>query len=198
MLKIGLTGGIGSGKSVVSRIFKTLGIPVLDADSFTKDLMNNNEALKSELIKNFGTEIYQNNKLNRTLLASIVFGFPEKLALLNSITHPIVRKHGAIWLENQNAPYVLKEAALFFESGSNVDMDYMIGVSAPFKLRLQRAMQRDQVSKEIILKRMAGQMDEDKKMKQCDFIIINDGKHSLIHQVIALHKKFLQLTKKQS
>ncbi|HTO16187.1 MAG TPA: dephospho-CoA kinase [Edaphocola sp.] len=195
MLKVGITGGIGSGKSVVSKIFKVLGIPVLDADNFTKELMNNNTEVKSSLIAAFGNEIFVDGTLNRTLLASIVFGNPDKLEILNNITHPAVRKYSSLWMMQQNSKYVIKEAALFFESGSHIDMDVMIGVSAPFDLRLSRAMARDKVDKDTILKRMASQMDEEEKMSRCDFIIINDGKQSLIKQVLKIHEEILQLTK---
>lgn len=195
MLKIGITGGIGSGKSVVTQIFRVLGIPALDADAFAKELMNSNDAVKAELIAAFGPGVYQEGKLDRTYLSGIVFKDPEQLQQLNAIVHPAVKKYGKRWMEAQASPYVVKEAAIFFESGSHADMDLMIGVSAPFELRLQRAMQRDGATEAAIRQRMDKQMDEEEKMSRCDFIIRNDDSVSLIEQVLHLHEQFLQKTK---
>jgi dephospho-CoA kinase len=192
MLKVGITGGIGSGKSMVTKIFEILGAPVLDADQFAKDLMNNNEAVKNQLMDTFGACIYNNNVLDRKRLSAMVFNNKALLEKLNNIVHPAVKKYGAAWMESQDAPYVLKEAALFFESGSNTDMDYIIGVSAPEHLRLQRAMARDGADEASIRSRMAHQMPEEEKMKLCDFIIYNDEAHSLIEQVLHLHQTFIK------
>ncbi|RQO32459.1 dephospho-CoA kinase [Taibaiella sp. KBW10] len=195
MLNIGITGGIGSGKSVVSQIFGVLGIPVLDADAFAKQLMAHNDDVKTALIAAFGSGMYEDGQLNRPYLAGIVFNDRAQLAILNSIVHPAVRKYGKQWMAAQQSPYVLKEAALFFESGSDADMDYMIGVQSPFDARLQRAMQRDHADETAIRKRMEQQMDETKKMSLCDFVIRNDESVSLIEQVLHLHKKFTQVAK---
>ena len=191
MLKVGITGGIGSGKSVVTKVFSTLGIPILDADALAKTLMEQDFELRKKLTEVFGNELFEAGKLNRKLLASIVFDDKVALGKLNAIVHPAVRLAGRQWMEQQNGAYSIKEAALFFESGSNVDMDFIIGVSAPLSLRLKRAMQRDKAEEETILKRMAQQMNEDEKMSRCDAIIINDGEHSLIEQVVTLHHQFL-------
>lgn len=191
MLKIGITGGIGSGKSVVTRIFKILGIPVLDADSFAKDLMANNAEVREQLTAVFGASIFKAGQLDRQALSKMVFNDKAMLARLNGIVHPAVKKYGHQWMEAQNAPYVVKEAALFFESGSDKDMDIMVGVSAPESLRLARAMQRDHANEADIRKRMSNQMDEAEKMERCDHIIFNDEQHSLIQQVVHLHNLFL-------
>lgn len=192
MLKVGITGGIGSGKSIVTKIFSILGIPILDADQFAKDLMTNNEAVKSQLMDTFGACIYNNNTLDRKRLSAMVFNNKALLEKLNNIVHPAVKKYGLAWMEAQNAPYVVKEAALFFESGSNADMDYMIGIAAPEALRLQRAMARDGADEANIRSRMSNQMPEEEKMKLCDFIIHNDEEHSLIEQVLHLHQIFIK------
>lgn len=194
MLKIGITGGIGSGKSVVARIFKTLGIPVLDADAFAKKLMAENDKVRLDLIEAFGEEVFEAGQLNRPFLSQLVFNDPVHLNRLNGIVHPAVKQYGWQWMEEQDAPYVVKEAALFFESGSNVDMDYMVGIFSPVEQRLQRAMERDGASREAILKRMDKQMDEEEKMSRCDYVIYNDGSHSLIEQVLHLHQQFLNKT----
>ena len=195
MLRIGLTGGIGSGKSTVARIFNVLGIPVFDADSASKKLMNEDADMKKDLISAFGNDTYKNGQLNRGFLSAAVFNHPEKLALLNSIVHPATIRHASQWMEKQNAPYIIKEAALIFESGSNKNLDYVIGVQAPLDVRIQRTMARDNVPAEKVLARIKNQMNEEDKMALCDFVIKNDEEHSLLEQVISLHKKLLQLSR---
>ncbi len=190
MLKVGITGGIGSGKSLVARMFEVLGIPILHADDTAKYLMQHDADLMASISRVFGTEVYQNGRLNRPFLASVVFADKEKLAQLNSLVHPAVLRYGQQWAESQSSPYTLKEAAIFFESGSYKDMDKMVGVYAPYEMRLQRAMQRDHASEDSIKQRMAQQMDEEEKMKRCDYIIQNDGSVSVISQVLELHQVF--------
>jgi len=190
MLRIGLTGGIGSGKSTVARIFNVLGIPVYSSDDASKRLMNEDEELKKNIIKAFGKDTYSNGKLNRKYLATRAFIDPDKIELLNSLVHPVTIKDAIAWMEKQKAPYIIKEAALIFESGSNQYLDYVIGVKCPLSLRIERTMERNNVSEEEVKARMKLQMDEDKKMNLCDFIIVNDEKQMLIPQVLSLHKKF--------
>ena len=195
MLRIGLTGGIGSGKSTVAKIFNVLGIPVYDADAASKRLMNEDKEIKEKLLREFGEGTYLNGILDRKFLSEAVFKNGEKLALLNSIVHPPTIRHAAEWMENQKAPYVIKEAALIFESGSNKDLDYVIGVDAPLNLRIQRTMARDNVSVEKVQARINNQMNEEEKMNLCDFIIKNDEKHSVLEQVLILHEKLILLSK---
>lgn len=193
MLKIGITGGIGSGKTTVAKIFEVIDIPVYYADDAARHLMNTNEELKAQIKAAFGEESYTDGKLNRKYLASIVFNSPEKLNLLNSLIHPATLADAARWMSQQSSPYILKEAALLFESGSNKDLDYVIGVTAPLALRLQRVISRDHVSKAEVLQRMSSQMDEEEKMKRCDFIIFNDETRPVIPQVLELDKKFRKM-----
>jgi dephospho-CoA kinase len=190
MLRIGLTGGIGSGKSVVAKVFETLGIPVYYADDAAKKLMNSNKELKAAIIKNFGEGSYTNGELNRKYMASIVFNDKEKLDLLNALTHPITIRDAEEWMTKQTSAYIIKEAALLFESGANKNLDYVIGIDAPLPLRIKRVMARDGSSEEEIMKRINRQMDEKKKMKRCDFVIINDEQQLVIPQVMELHHKF--------
>ena len=190
MLKVGITGGIGSGKSTVSKIFEVLGIPVYYADDASKRLMNEDEGLKEKLISIFGSGTYVDGKLNRIYLSSIVFNNPEKLAVLNSIVHPATIKDAADWMQRQTAPYAIKEAALIFESGSQEHLDKVIGVYAPAAVRIHRVMQRDNVTREEVQSRMNKQLGEEIKMKLCDYVITNDEQELLIPQVIELHKKF--------
>jgi dephospho-CoA kinase len=199
MLRIGITGGIGSGKTTVAKIFEVLGIPVYYADDAAKRLMNEDQLLQQEIVKQFGPEIFENGQLNRPLLAYIVFNDPAKLATLNSIVHPVTLADAEQWMTGvgnraENKPaYAVKEAALIFESGAQKKLDYVIGVHAPYKLRLQRSMQRDNLTKEEVEARMERQMDETKKMGLCDFIITNDEEQLLIPQVVELHKKLVEL-----
>ncbi len=192
MLKIGLTGGIGSGKSTVAMIFEVLGIPVYYADAASKRLMTENEELKVAIIKNFGEASYDNGVLNRGFLAEQVFTDDKKIALLNSLVHPITIKDASDWIARQKAPYTIKEAALIFESASNSYLDKVIGIKGPLELRIQRTMERDNISAQQVEVRMKKQMDEEEKMSLCDFIIVNDEKQMITPQVLALHEKFLQ------
>lgn len=195
MLKIGITGGIGSGKSTVAKVFEVLGIPVYYADDAAKQLMNENDALKQQVQKQFGKEAYSNGNLNRKYIADIVFADPEKLELLNSIVHPATLKDAEEWMNRQTTPYTVKEAALIFESGAQEQLDYVIGVYAPTPLRIQRIMQRDGVTRDEVIARMDKQMDETIKMKLCDFVIMNDEQQMVIPQVLALHKQFMAFAK---
>ncbi len=193
MLRIGLTGGIGSGKSTVAQIFEVLGIPVFYADFEAKKIMNEDEELKKQIIKNFGDESYVNGKLNRSYLASQVFSNKEKLNLLNSLTHPATMKAGEAWMNNQTTPYAIHEAALVFEASVNKRLDYVIGVYTPQPLRIKRVMERDKLTAEKILQRINQQMNEDEKMKLCDFVLMNDEQQLLMPQVLKLHEQLLIL-----
>jgi dephospho-CoA kinase len=197
---IGLTGGIGSGKSIVAKVFESLGIPVFNADATAKDIMNTNTIIKSKLIEAFGNEVYSSTidkngnateTLNRAYLSKLVFSNPYQLENLNAIVHPITIQAAIDWAAGQTTPYVIKEAALFFESGSANGITKIIGVSAPKALRIHRVMKRDQCTKDEVEKRMAHQIEETIKMKLCDFVIVNDDQHLVLPQVVALHEKLL-------
>lgn len=192
MLRIGITGGIGSGKSTVAGIFGVLGIPVYSSDDASKRLMVEDENLKKNIITSFGESSYSNGILNRKYLASQVFNNPRKMALLNALVHPATLNDAAKWMEKQKSAYVIKEAALIFESGSDKNLDYVIGVQSPKELRIKRVMKRNNVTRGEVEARMKLQLDEDEKMNRCDFIIANDEQQLLIPQVISLHEKFLK------
>jgi dephospho-CoA kinase len=195
-LKIGLTGGIGSGKTTVAKIFEILGVPVYDADASTKNLYETDRELKQALIEHFGADIYTDTGLNRQMLSRIVFSDPLKLQLLNNLVHPLTIKDAEKWMNKQETAYVIKEAALLYESGSVRELDFVIGVRAPKHLRIQRALERDKVTREEVINRMRSQIDEDIKMRLCDFIITNDEQQLVIPQVLELHIKLSELAAK--
>jgi dephospho-CoA kinase len=192
MLRIGITGGIGSGKSTVAQIFNVLGIPVYSSDDAAKRLMNEDEELKNNILKSFGKQSYSNGKLNRKYLAEQAFRDRTKIELLNSLVHPATIKDATGWMEIQTAPYVIKEAALIFESGSDKFLDAVIGVKSPLSLRIERTMKRNNITAGDVEARIKLQMDEEEKMVLCDYIIVNDEQQMLIPQVLLLHEKFLK------
>ena len=193
MLRIGLTGGIGSGKTLVSSIFEKLGVAVYYADSAARRLMNSEAELKNGILSMFGELAYGNDGLNRAYLAEAVFGDGEKLAGLNRLVHPAVRKDFIRWTELQGgSPYVLEEAAILFESGASKGMDLTVLVHAPEEIRIERVMKRDGVSREAVLKRMAHQFSEEELKKLADHILVNDGNEMILPQVIELHNKILK------
>ena len=154
MIRIGLTGGMGSGKTTVAKVFEVLGIPVYYADDAAKKLMNEDEVLKEKIKKEFGESIYKEEKLDRQKLADIVFTSPEKLSLLNALVHPATLKDAETWMQIQTTPYCIKEAALIFESGAHKHLDFIIGITAPAPLRILRSMQRDGITREEVIARM--------------------------------------------
>lgn len=192
-LKVGLTGGIGSGKSTVAGIFKVLGIPVFDADAAAKTIMNEDETLKKQITATFGQDAYQNGQLNRKYIANIVFNDAFKLEQLNALVHPATIAAAERWMQQQHTPYAVKEAALFFESGSAAGIDVIIGVFAPQALRIQRVMERDNIGRQEVLTRMGRQIDDEIKKLLCDYIIVNDEQQMLLPQVLALHETLLNL-----
>jgi dephospho-CoA kinase len=195
MFKVGLTGGIGSGKSTVAAIFEVLGIPVYYADAAAKRMMQEDPGLKQRIIQAFGQEAYREGRLDRAWLSAHVFSDPENIKRINAIVHPATIRDAHDWMDRQNTPYVLKEAALVFESGSEKELDFVIGVSAPEEIRIRRAMQRDGVSRQQVLGRMQHQMEESGKMGRCDHVIVNDEKAMVIPQVLELHGRLLRLAK---
>lgn len=194
MIKIGITGGIGSGKTTVCRIFETFGIPVFYADTVAKAIMVTDPLLIDGIKVAFGKESYDTeNKLNNKHIAGIVFNNSVELAKLNALVHPAVFRAFDQWLETVpvNAKYILKEAALLFESGSYKSCDKSILVIAPAEKKIRRVMDRDGVSVVQVQARMDKQMSDEEKLKMADFLIRNDESQSVILQVMELHHQFL-------
>ena len=186
---IGLTGGIGSGKTIVAGYFKSLGIPVYIADKEARQLMTS-ENIINELSNEFGKEILENGILNREKLAQLVFNNPKKLQKLNSIVHPEVKKHFDNWVEkHKNSPFVVKEAAILFESGSYKYCDTIITVTAPLETRLQRVMKRDKTDRESVLKRIENQWTDEQRIAKSNYVIHNLSVESTKKQVDEILKK---------
>lgn len=193
MIRVGITGGMGSGKSTVAAIFAAMGIPVYEADAVARSIMNTDPALRAQIIASFGASAYTNGELNRSWMAEKVFNDEEQLEKLNQLVHPVVIAAGEKWMQQQTTPYAIKEAAIIFESGSQRYLDFIIGVTAPLSLRIQRVMHRSQLTREEVLRRVERQMDDIIKMKLCDAVIINDEQHALIPQVLSIHQHLIGL-----
>ncbi|MEY3842555.1 MAG: hypothetical protein RIR80_126 [Bacteroidota bacterium] len=193
MLKVGITGGIGTGKSVVCNLFAVLGIQVYNADQRAKALVLANQTLKNAIIAAFGAAAYlPSGAYNRAHISAIVFNDPQALALLNKIIHPFVFQDFDEWCKiHQQQAYIIKEAALMIESGSHLQNDYTILVTAPLAQRLNNIAKRDGLLPAQIEKIMANQLPETEKVPFADFIIQNDESHSLIEQVLAIHHQLL-------
>tara|TARA_B100000287_G_C20628332_1_gene778745 strand:+ start:221 stop:805 length:585 start_codon:yes stop_codon:yes gene_type:complete len=190
MIKIGLTGGIGSGKTTVANIFKQLGAPVYFSDDRAKDLMLNNQFLRESLISLLGDKVIIDGVLNRSYIASKVFSNPKELIKLNALVHPFVQKDFDVWSASQNSFYVLKEAAILFETGADKFLDKVVLVESPEDLKVSRVMLRDRMTKEEVLMRMSKQWSDNQKRTNADYIIYNDEKTPLINQILKLHSIF--------
>ena len=188
MRRIGITGGIGSGKSVVSRLLRIMGYSVYDTDSEAKRLMESSLEVVQKLSECFGRDIYHNGRLNRGLLSSRVFGKSDKIVLLNSIVHPVVRFDFYRWSESLNEEICSVESAILYESRFDELVDEVWTVTAPEELRISRVRQRSGLTEEEIKKRMAAQLSEEEKQRRAAHIIWNDGNVSVIHRVLSLLK----------
>ncbi|MCB0524958.1 MAG: dephospho-CoA kinase [Lewinellaceae bacterium] len=197
--RVGITGGIGSGKSTVCKIFETLGIPVYDADYWAKWLIQHDPNVKTGIKQLLGEQAYAHDETyDRAYVASIVFNDPIKLGELNKLVHPVLEEHAKAWhLEKsrEGALYTLKEAALLIESGSYKHLDYLILVTAPEELRIARVVKRDSVSAEQVMARIKQQLPENEKKQFANTIINNDEKHSLVKQVWECHHEILGIMK---
>jgi dephospho-CoA kinase len=195
MKVVGLTGGIGSGKTTIGKCFVSYGIPVYIADEEAKALMNRSKVIKRKLIKLFGKAAYKDGKLNRPYLASKIFNDKELLEKMNAIVHPKVASHFKRWQKKQDTPYVLKEAAIIFENNLEQQYDYIITVVADEDLRIARVMKRDNTSKEKVKSIIANQLSDEEKIKKSDFVIVNDDLDKAKLQAAKTHHAILQKLK---
>jgi dephospho-CoA kinase len=190
MLRVGLTGGIGSGKSTVAEVLRVLGVPVFDADQAGKDLLADDADLRAAVIARFGKEIHPGGTLDRKALAQIVFQDREALAALNALVHPAVRNAYRRWAgEQHNAPYAVMESALLADTGGHAAFDQVVVVSAPEDLRIQRVMARDGVGEEAVRARVRNQVSEEERLRIAHHVIHNDDHRLVIPQVLAVHGK---------
>ena len=191
MLKVGLTGGIGSGKSVVARVLSVLGVPVFDADTTGKNVLITDQPLVHAVMARFGDAIYHDGRLDRSALAAIVFNDKQALADLNALVHPSVRASFDRWCEEQRAPYVVMEAAILAETGGYKAFDRIVVVSAPEDLRVKRVMDRDQVGEEVVNARLRNQTSEEARLGIAHHVIVNDDHRLVIPQVLAIHTELI-------
>ncbi len=189
MKKIGITGGIGVGKTFVSEIFSRLGVPVFSADTEARKCMHDSDDLKNSITSHFGNGIYKKGILQKEILANIVFSDSKKLQELNNLVHPFVQNKFEIWQKEQTTPFVLKEAAILFESGANKGLDAVICISSAMEVRIKRVMERDKCSREKVMKRIAMQMPQETKEKLSDFVIINAENEKILPQILSVCKK---------
>jgi dephospho-CoA kinase len=191
MMKIGITGGIGSGKSTVCEFFEIIGIPVFTADTEAKAIMDNSQVIRNQLTAIFGKDIYLHNYiLNRKKLAELIFHSPVLLEKVNAVVHPEVRKYFLDWFKKQNAAYIVYEAAILFETGFYTMMDFNILVIAPEEERIKRVMAREKTTMQDIQSRISKQWPDEEKIKLADYVITNNNKELIIPQLVELDKKF--------
>lgn len=192
MIIVGLTGGIGSGKTTVAKAFNTLGIPVYIADEEAKKLMRRSKVIKRKLIQLFGDKAYVNGELNRTFIAGIIFNDKTYLGKMNAIIHPRVAKHFEKWALKQDAAYLIKEVAILFENGGHKDCDFVITVKAPKSIRIERLLKRDNTTKEKIEAIMKNQWTDSEKVKLSNFVIDNITLQKTQEQVLKIHNEIIE------
>lgn len=195
---VGLTGGIGSGKSTVAHIFQFLGVPVYEADVHSKEIIDSDKELQSELVNLLGSSILDGERINRPQMAEIIFNDKDLLSKVNALIHPAVGRHFKEWYQAQTFPYVIKEAAILFESGSYKQCDKVLVVAAPREMRIERVMQRSGMKREEVEARMNNQWPEERKLEKADYIVNNDLSGSVIKQVLAIHEDIIRQSNKGS
>ncbi len=192
MKKIGLTGGIGSGKTTISKVFKILGIPVYNSDEVAKNILNENELIKKKIIKNFGKQVLTEEKIDNKKISKIIFNQKEKLNFINSIIHPLVKNDFNTWCKKQKSKYIIKESAIIYKSKSDKELDYVIFVKTPLETRIKRIQKRDQKNIEEIFSIMKNQSPDDFLKNKCDYTIKNDDNSFLIEQILKLNEIFIK------
>jgi dephospho-CoA kinase len=192
MKRIGLTGGIGAGKTTVSKIFQIIGIPIYSSDEVAKKILKKNDSVKQQMMKHFGKGILTNNNIDNKKIANVIFKKKDKLKIVNSIIHPLVKKDFESWCKKQNNIYIIKESALLFTSNAYKELDYIILIKSPLELRIKRIKSRDQKNEKEIFSIIKNQSSDDFLDKHCDYIIKNDENSFLIEQVLKLNEIFIK------
>ncbi|MGB0176885.1 MAG: dephospho-CoA kinase [Owenweeksia sp.] len=195
---VGLTGGIGSGKSTVATLFKKLGVPVFEADSVSRQLLDSDKTLQQKLVALLGDKLISNGQVDKPYMASLIFADEDLLRQVNKLIHPAVGQAFEAWHQRQRTPYVMREAAILFESGTYKDCDHIIVVSAPLEMRVERVMKRSNMSYEQVMERVDRQWPEEQKLKLADSIIYNDHSQSVIKQVLRIHEDLIRQSGKRS
>ncbi|MGE0090492.1 MAG: dephospho-CoA kinase [Bacteroidales bacterium] len=196
MLKVGVTGGIGSGKTLICSVFEKFGVPVFNADRVAKNIINNDREVVLKFKELFGDDIYTDNQINSKKLADIIFNNKEIIQQVNSIIHPKVREYFIEWSSQyQIKPYVIQEAAILFESNAYKQLDFTINVQASKETRLKRVMLRDNVSKEKVIERMSNQLSDEQRVKLANFTIDNENNTMILPQIIEIHNKLIKENK---
>jgi dephospho-CoA kinase len=194
-LKLGVTGGIGSGKTSVCKVFTILGIPVFSADRIAREIMDRDESIKSKINAIAGTDLYRNGNLDRMMLASLIFNDNKLLGSVNSLIHPLVFENFASWEKNQIAPYVIMEAAILFESGASKLVDKIATIVAPEEERLNRVTLRNTLTREQVLERMKNQIDDETRIRLSDYVIYNSENDMIIPAILGIHEDILKSIK---
>lgn len=194
--KLGVTGGIGSGKTSVCRIFNVLGIPVFSADPVARDIMDNDQEMKARINAIAGRDLYSEGILDRAGLASIIFNDPELLTKVNALVHPVVFRRFGKWAAEQAAPYVIMEAAILFESGASRLVDRILTVIAPVEQRIERVIKRNNLTLDQVHERLRNQIDDEERVRQSDYVISNSENEMIIPAVLKVHYELLSLIKK--
>ena len=192
MKRIGLTGGIGSGKTTISKVFELLKVPIYNSDKVAKNIISKNSYVKHQIIKNFGKEVMINNKIDNKKLSILLFNDKKKIEIINDIIHPLVKQDFNSWCEKKNSKYIIKESALIFSSNSYLELDEIIFAKCPMELRIKRVMKRDNKTKKQVESIINNQNSDKFFEENCKYIIFNNEKVLLTPQIIKLHKVFIK------
>lgn len=195
LFKLGITGGIGSGKTSVCRIFNVLGIPVFSADPVAREIMDNDQEIRSQINFIAGKDLYSSGVLDRGELANLIFNDPLKLTKVNALVHPVVFRNFGSWVEEQSSPYVIMEAAILFESGASKLVDRILTVLAPVEQRIERVMKRNNLTYEQVHERIRNQIDDEERIRKSDYVINNSENEMIIPSVLKVHNELLKLVK---
>lgn len=193
MKKIGLTGGIGSGKTTISKVFELLKTPIYNSDNVAKNFINKNSFVKNQIFKSFGKEIMTNNKIDNKKLSTLIFNDMEKINIINNIIHPLVKEDFNKWCKKKKSKYIIKESALLFSSNSFLELDEIIFVKSSMETRIKRVMKRDNRTKKQVKSIIKNQNSDEFLEKSCKYIIYNDEEKFLTPQIIKLHEIFIKL-----